>query len=265
MRPMDESEIQELAESPREIGAARGKSHLRLILNVACILVILWLARDWLLRVIQWLDGHFQKEIARRLGISSGAIGFLYFLVHTVWPIFHANNEEEAEARRRRRRNNSIRAITPSRNGIRRAGAMSGITIEPATRQLELLRSGEISVAELAEAHIQQIERLNPQLNAFADFDAERVRERARKHDAWRGTRSRRPLFGLPVTVKSSIATRGFKCEIGSLLHEGRCAARRRCGGGAAARGGGADSGHDQLPGVSDGLRDGESAAWAHE
>jgi Asp-tRNA(Asn)/Glu-tRNA(Gln) amidotransferase A subunit family amidase len=37
--------------------------------------------------------------------------------------------------------------------------------IEPAVRQLELLRSGEISVAELAEAHIQQIERLNPQLN----------------------------------------------------------------------------------------------------
>ena len=58
-------------------------------------------------------------------------------------------------------------------------------------------------------------------MNVFADFDAERVRERARKHDAWRGTRARRPLFGLPVTVKSSIATRGFKCEIGSLLHEG--------------------------------------------
>jgi amidase len=27
-------------------------------------------------------------------------------------------------------------------------------------------------------------------------------------------------LFGLPVTVKSSIATRGLKCEIGSLLHK---------------------------------------------
>jgi len=74
---------------------------------------------------------------------------------------------------------------------------------------------------ELAEAHIRQIERLNPALNAFADFDAERVRERARKHDAWRGTRASRQLFGLPVTVKSSIATRGLKCEIGSLLHEG--------------------------------------------
>ena len=93
--------------------------------------------------------------------------------------------------------------------------------LESAVRQLELLSSGRISVVELAEAHIRQIERLNPALNAFADFDAERVRERARKHDAWRGTRASRQLFGLPVTVKSSIATRGLKCEIGSLLHEG--------------------------------------------
>jgi Asp-tRNA(Asn)/Glu-tRNA(Gln) amidotransferase A subunit family amidase len=98
---------------------------------------------------------------------------------------------------------------------------MNDLVLQSATRQLELLRSGEISVLELAEAHIEQIARLNPRLNVFADFDAEWVRERARKHDAWRGTRSRRPLFGLPVTVKSSIATRGFKCEIGSLLHKG--------------------------------------------
>jgi amidase len=98
---------------------------------------------------------------------------------------------------------------------------MNDVVLKPATQQLELLRSGAISVSELAEAHIAQIERLNPQLNAFADFDAERVRERARKHDAWRGTRSRRPLFGLPVTVKSSITTRGLKCEIGSLLNKG--------------------------------------------
>jgi amidase len=29
------------------------------------------------------------------------------------------------------------------------------------------------------------------------------------------------PLHGLPVTVKSSIATAGYRCEIGSLLHKG--------------------------------------------
>ena len=39
---------------------------------------------------------------------------------------------------------------------------MKDVVLAPATRQLELLRSGEISVVELAEAHIEQIERLNP-------------------------------------------------------------------------------------------------------
>ncbi|MGD0630855.1 MAG: amidase [Terracidiphilus sp.] len=98
---------------------------------------------------------------------------------------------------------------------------MSGLVLEPAVRQLELLRTSAISVTELAEAHIRQIERLNPKLNALVDFDADKVRTRARIHDAWMGHRVRRPLFGLPVTVKSSIATRGLKCEIGSLLHKG--------------------------------------------
>jgi len=99
--------------------------------------------------------------------------------------------------------------------------ALSDLVLQPATRQLELLRTRAVSVVELAEAHIAQIVRLNPTLNAFADFDAERVLVRARKHDAWKGTHARRPLFGLPVTVKSSIATRGLRCEIGSLLHQG--------------------------------------------
>ncbi len=98
---------------------------------------------------------------------------------------------------------------------------MTQLNLESAVRQLELLRSGKVSVSELAEAHIRQIERLNPQLNALVDFDPDKVRDRARKHDEWRGTHERRPLFGLPVTVKSSIATRGFRCEIGSLLHKG--------------------------------------------
>jgi Asp-tRNA(Asn)/Glu-tRNA(Gln) amidotransferase A subunit family amidase len=98
---------------------------------------------------------------------------------------------------------------------------MSDVVLESAVRQLELLRSNAISVTELAEAHIRQIERLNPRLNAFADFDADKVRLRARMHDAWKGSRARRPLFGLPVTVKSSIATRGLKCELGSVLHQG--------------------------------------------
>ncbi len=96
---------------------------------------------------------------------------------------------------------------------------MNDIVLAPAVRQLELLRSGELSVIELAEAHIRQIERLNPQLNVFADFDADGVRAQARRLDEQPAPRG--PLHGLPATVKSCIATAGYKCEIGSLLHEG--------------------------------------------
>jgi amidase len=96
---------------------------------------------------------------------------------------------------------------------------MTDLVLLSAVRQLELLRNREVSVLELANAHIRQVERLNPKLNAFADFDAERVRAQA-----WRMDESKAPcgpLHGLPVTVKSSIATAGYRCEIGSYLHQG--------------------------------------------
>jgi amidase len=97
--------------------------------------------------------------------------------------------------------------------------SVNELVLASATRQLELLRSKKVSTLEVAEAHIQQIERLNPVLNAIVDFDPERIRAQARKLDA-------RPdktaiLHGLPVTVKSSIATAGYRCEIGSTIHHG--------------------------------------------
>ena len=96
---------------------------------------------------------------------------------------------------------------------------MSDIVFSSATKQLELLRTGQISITELADEHIRQIERLNPKLNALVDFDAERVRKHAKQLEASREPHG--PLHGLPVTIKSSIATAGYRCEIGSTLHRG--------------------------------------------
>jgi amidase len=97
---------------------------------------------------------------------------------------------------------------------------MNEIVLASATRQLELLRTGQISVAELAEAHIEQIERLNPQLNAFADFDAERVRARGAAAGCVAGTA--RPA--------ARIAGHGevFDCDRGVSLRDRQPAAQRR-------------------------------------
>ena len=96
---------------------------------------------------------------------------------------------------------------------------MKNLVLESATEQLKLLHERKLSVAELAEAHIQQIERLNPALNALVDFDADRVRAQAWQMDQAKGPRG--PLHGLPMTIKSSIAVAGYRCEIGSLLNVG--------------------------------------------
>lgn len=88
------------------------------------------------------------------------------------------------------------------------------VALLSAVEQLALLQRREISSIELAEEYIRRIERLNPALNALVDFDADRVRAQARRPQHG-------PLAGLPVTVKSSISTQGYKCEIGSTLNRG--------------------------------------------
>ncbi|MGB9147477.1 MAG: amidase, partial [Acidobacteriaceae bacterium] len=88
------------------------------------------------------------------------------------------------------------------------------VTLLPATEQLSLLRRRDLTPLELAEEHIAQIQRLNPQLNAIVDFDPDRIHAQARNPRPG-------PLSGLPVTVKSSISVAGHRCEIGSTLNRG--------------------------------------------
>lgn len=96
---------------------------------------------------------------------------------------------------------------------------MSGLTLLPAVDLLGMMQDKKISVVEMAEEFLQEIGRLNPRLNAIVDHDAAQVRARAKALQDTGGPS--RPLYGLPMTVKSSIATAGHRCEIGSVLHRG--------------------------------------------
>jgi Asp-tRNA(Asn)/Glu-tRNA(Gln) amidotransferase A subunit family amidase len=104
---------------------------------------------------------------------------------------------------------------------------MNDLTFLPAVSMAEKIRKKEISPAELIDAHLTQIEKLNPKLNAFIHLDAERAREAAR--DATSAVLNKTalgPLHGVPISIKSSLSVEGLRCEAGSRLHAGLVARR---------------------------------------
>jgi Asp-tRNA(Asn)/Glu-tRNA(Gln) amidotransferase A subunit family amidase len=97
---------------------------------------------------------------------------------------------------------------------------LDDLLTQPAVDLVAMLAAKKISVLELAELHIERIERLNPQLNALVDFDSDEIRRQALALDGQ--TTERGLLHGLPITIKSSISVAGRLCETGSLFNQGR-------------------------------------------
>jgi Asp-tRNA(Asn)/Glu-tRNA(Gln) amidotransferase A subunit family amidase len=90
-----------------------------------------------------------------------------------------------------------------------------------------LIRSKEVSPVEVAQAHLDRIERLNPKLNAFVDVQPEAVLAQAREAEkAIRHNNGEEvgPLHGVPISIKSSIDVAGHRCEAGTRLRAGRVA-----------------------------------------
>jgi len=89
-----------------------------------------------------------------------------------------------------------------------------------------LVRRKAVSPVEVARAHLDRIERLNPMLNAFVDYQPEAVLAQALAAEkaVLRGEELG-PLHGVPVSIKSSIDVAGHRCEAGTRLRAGRIAA----------------------------------------
>ena len=88
------------------------------------------------------------------------------------------------------------------------------------------IRDRKLSAVELVEAHLFQIERINPKLNAFVCVDTERALRHAKLADDEVSTgKPLGPLHGVPITIKSSIDVSGLLCETGTRLRQGRIAA----------------------------------------
>jgi len=90
----------------------------------------------------------------------------------------------------------------------------------PATELAHLLRTREISAREVLSAHLAQIERVNPKVNAIITLVADQALETANRMDAAivKGE-SVGPLHGLPIAHKDLQSTRGIRTTYGSPIY----------------------------------------------
>lgn len=88
-----------------------------------------------------------------------------------------------------------------------------------ATELARRIRVRELSCQEVLEAHLGQIERINPQVNAIVTLVAEQALDQARIADeTWHKHDERGPLYGLPIAHKDLVVTKGMRTTLGSPI-----------------------------------------------
>ena len=96
----------------------------------------------------------------------------------------------------------------------------SEICFMPATEMVQRIRKKELSALEVMEAHLAQIDRLNPQLNAIVTrVPTEQILAHARAADEdLANGKTTGPLHGLPIAHKDLVPTKGIRTTLGSPI-----------------------------------------------
>jgi amidase len=91
----------------------------------------------------------------------------------------------------------------------------------PASQLLQMLRSRQVSSAEMVSAFIERIESLNPHVKSVVTLVEERAAVESDESDRrLAGREDVRPLEGLPITIKDSIETAGIRSTDGMKILE---------------------------------------------
>jgi amidase len=105
---------------------------------------------------------------------------------------------------------------------VREILALSGI------EQARLIRSGAVSSVELISAHLAQIDKTNPSLNAAIEIlRTEALREAAAVDRRRARGDALRPFEGVPFSIKDSIEVAGTICSAGTLGFRNRVRSER--------------------------------------
>jgi len=99
--------------------------------------------------------------------------------------------------------------------------ARKDLVFQSAKKLARLIRTRKLSALEVMKAHIAQVERVNPTMNAIVTFLPEQALKEARKLDAKiaRGAEVG-PLAGLPIAYKDMIVTKGIRTTFGSPIYK---------------------------------------------
>lgn len=97
----------------------------------------------------------------------------------------------------------------------------SEICFLTATELARRIRAKDISARELLEAHLSQIDRVNPKVNAVVSLDTERAMDAAKVADETLAKGNEvGPLHGLPIAHKDLVPTRGMRTTMGSPIYK---------------------------------------------
>lgn len=100
------------------------------------------------------------------------------------------------------------------------AAAAPEICFLPALEIARLIRQKKLSAREAMQAHLKQIETVNPKVNAIVTLVADQALENAKKADeAQARGETLGPLHGLPVAHKDLVETKGIRTTFGSPLY----------------------------------------------
>ncbi len=100
------------------------------------------------------------------------------------------------------------------------AHAADDLCFLSATELVARMRRGDVSARDVMRAHLAQIERVNPQVNAIVTLVAERAMEYAAQADeAIARKRPVGPLHGLPIAHKDLVDTAGIRTTRGSPFY----------------------------------------------
>jgi amidase len=103
--------------------------------------------------------------------------------------------------------------------GPKAEAAESTICFMSAMEMARLIRAKKLSAREALAAHLKQIERVNPKVNAIVTLVPEMAADAAAKADEMQAHKETLgPLHGLPVAHKDLLETRGIRTTYGSPL-----------------------------------------------